>query len=136
MIAEAVALGYGEAKQLRATFLNWQKRGLLGGAERKARRRGGEGIWHPAQGRLWLSHLRQRAAGVRVTTLANLPVGLWLMGEDGIELDQAQRAFSFWAESVALPERQLGERPSGARSLRRRGLEANVSLIALPATSR
>ena len=47
MIAEAAALGYGEPKALRASYLNWQKRGLLGPPERKANRRGGEGIGIP-----------------------------------------------------------------------------------------
>jgi hypothetical protein len=136
MVDEAADRGYGETKPLRATFLNWQKSGLLGRAQRKAARRGGEGIWHEAQRRLWLSHLRQRAAGVRVTTLANLPVALWLMGEEGIELAQARRAFEYWVRSVALTERHAGDRPSGARSLRRRGLEVNVDRIATATTSR
>jgi hypothetical protein len=66
---------------------------------------------------------------VRVTTLANLPVALWLTGEEGIELAQARRAFEYWVQSVALTERHAGDRPSTSRAARRRLIDLLERLL-------
>lgn len=109
----------------RRTFAEWQRIGLLGRHVRKASRRGGEGLWHSAQFELWKTYLRHRKERVRLATLANLPIGGWLLGWDGVELDQAQKALLFWICQNGSPDR-----PSGERSLRRRGIETIVEELA------
>src|SRR5215472_17402849 len=85
---------------------------------RKANRRGGEGLWHPIQQWMFLNILENRAAGVRLGTMTNQPIGLWLHGVNGVELRQAQRA---WATCL---DYQLDpDTPAGPDSLRRRGVE-------------
>src|ERR1039458_3130620 len=85
MVAAAVDAGYGDKRELARTFVAWQQLGLMGKMVARADRRGGEGLWHPVQQDLWLGLLRNRlAAAVRPHTLANLPVGLWMLGMDGI----------------------------------------------------
>jgi hypothetical protein len=125
MLDRAVADGYGSSTELRFRFLRFQRDGLLGNAVGKARRRGGEGLWHPTQARLFDLYLRQRGFGVRPATLANVPVGLWLLGTDGIALEQVQRAMRFWAGRTA-----TAARPSDRRSLRSRAVAAQVDRFA------
>src|SRR6266508_4020828 len=97
MLATAEGLGYGPASDLDATFNNWRGYGLIGKATRKASRRGGEGLWHPIQFQLWLTLLRlRRRAGMSLASLADLPVGMWLLAWPGIETAQAQRVLYFW----------------------------------------
>jgi len=131
MVAEAVTAGYGDKRELTRTFVSWQQFGLLGKMACRAERRGGEGLWHPAQRDLWLGLLRNRlVAGVRTQTLANLPVGLWLLRTEGIETEQAQKAFSYWASYL-----DAGSRPTGERSLRRRAIDERVEGMAIAGAS-
>lgn len=138
ILQRAADASLGRPDTLRHQFLHLQRVGLLGPAIAKAPRRGGEGLWHSAQGDLFLLHLRQLALGVRRATLANAVVGTWLLSWPGVDLPQTQRAMRFWAESVALPERTTSsvpgpshtERAAGRRSLRRRGVMALVEQIA------
>jgi hypothetical protein len=123
MIKAAALAHFGSERQLTKTFTNWQGSGLLGKQVQKAPRRGGEGHWHPRQLELWLWLLQNRAAGVRPVTLSNAPVGLWLLGADGIELRQAQRAFGWWA-------RRMIEAPTGDNSLRWRSTDVQVERLA------
>jgi hypothetical protein len=103
-----------EVRRRRRRFVDYEERGLLSLATAKAPRQGGEGLWHPTQAQLWRLYERDRDR-VRPATLANAPVGLWLLGFPGIELPQVQRAFDHWAREVSLLDRpQAGER-SGYR---------------------
>ena len=126
MLEEAERRGYGEQERLRSTFLNWQRRGLIGNAISKADRRGGEGYWHPHQSALWIHLLHHREAGIRLSTMANRPVGLWFLSDPGIELRQAQRAVGFWAARKP---------PKGRRSLQRQAVKAQVAYLAAPNAS-
>ena len=131
MVAAAVEAGYGDKRELARTFGSWQRLGLMGKMAVRAERRGGEGLWHPTQQDLWLGLLRNRlVAGVRTHTLTNLPVGGWLLGMEGIETEQAQKAFSYWASYLSAPSR-----PTGERSLRRRAIEERVDQMADPSAS-
>jgi hypothetical protein len=131
MVTAAADAGYGDKRELARTFVSWQQLGLLGRMSARAERRGGEGLWHPQQRELWLGLLRNRlVAGVRTQTLANLPVGLWLLGTDGIETEQAQKAFSYWASYLGAESR-----PTGERSLRHRAIEERVNQMATPGAS-
>src|ERR1039458_9096405 len=85
MVAAAVGAGYGDKRELARTFVSWQQLGLMGEMTARAERRGGEGLCHPTQRDLWLGLLSNRlVAGVRTQTLANFPVGGWLLGMEGI----------------------------------------------------
>jgi hypothetical protein len=131
MVAAAVGAGYGDKRELARTFVSWQQLGLMGKMTARAERRGGEGLWHPTQRDLWLGLLSNRlVAGVRTQTLANFPVGGWLLGMEGIETEQAQKAFSYWASYLSAPTR-----PTGERSLRRRAIEERVDQMADPTAS-
>jgi hypothetical protein len=122
MIQAAVEAGYGQPGQLSNLFVSWQKAGLIGPAVGKeGDRRGGAGLWHSVQQAVWLNLLSQRSAGVRLPTLANLPVGLWLLAFEGVGLDQVQRAFGFWSDPV-----NRRSRPPGSRSLTVRAIRARV----------
>jgi hypothetical protein len=123
MVKAAGLADFGTEAQLAKTFNNWQGIGLLGKQENKAPRRGGEGRWHPNQLRLWLWLLQNRAEGVRLATLANSPVGLWLLESEGIRLKQAQRAFAYWANRMI-------DEPTGANSLRRRAIDEQIAKFA------
>jgi hypothetical protein len=123
MIKAAVLAQFGSERQLTKTFTNWQGIGLLGMQTRKSSRRGGEGHWHPRQLEIWLWLLQNRASGVRLVTLSNAPVGLWLLGADGIDLRQAQRAFGWWANRMI-------KAPLGDDSLRGRSTEVQVERLA------
>src|SRR5207249_3517346 len=104
MLAAAEVAGLGTRRRLDTTFVHWQELGLLGQYVQKERRRGGAGLWHPLQFQIWLALLRNRAAGVRLPTLANIPVGAWLLWPEGVEVGQAQLAFGFWIEGIARPQ--------------------------------
>jgi hypothetical protein len=126
MVAEAQARRYGTNRSLVRTFINWQRQGLLGNAVTKTSRRGGEGLWQDRQIWIWLSLLHLREQGAHLRVLANVPVGCWMLGMDGVELDQIQRAFrTFWANPRPLPSL---ERSPG----RRRQVDAAVEYMAVP----
>jgi len=128
MVAAAVAAGYGEPRRLALTFDNWQKLGLIDGMVRKTSRRGGEGRWHPVQQALLLLYLRERARRVRLPTLANAPIGFYLMGWEGVSVRQAQRAWTTWLTS------QL-DVPMGADSLIARSAVVMADRLAAPGAS-
>jgi hypothetical protein len=131
MLAEAERLGYGCRPALGATFNNWRGYGLVGKAVGKAARRGGEGLWHPIQLQLWLALIRLRRDGaLPLASLANVPVGLWLMALPGVETAQAQRALLFWMRGPTGPER-----PKGQRSVRLRVIRSVVEDLAVPAAT-
>lgn len=124
ILGQAVAAGFGDVATLRYRFLHLQRIGLIGHAVGKTNKRGGAGLWHPIQGQLFLQYLRQMPHTHRAT-LANEPVGLWLLEEPGVELEQAQRSLRFWASKT------LGDsRAADRRSLRRRGVLALVDQVA------
>lgn len=126
---------YGSIAVLEPKFRSWQRFGLVGVAVGKTARRGGEGLWHPIQQPIFLAILNNRAQGVRLTTMANLPVGLWLARAEGVELSQAQRALYYWITRRALggtPDARRGNRPTGARSIREQAIRAIVENIAHP----
>ncbi len=149
-IAEiAQAEGFGPESALRRRFIEYEGFGLVGKPLAKAKRQGGEGLWHPMQLELFLQllHLRQDD-GVRVSTLPNLPVGFWRMGFEGITTEQVQKAMSFWGgylpgapSEVGLPgySRRTGQakseiRPRGPRSLMRKAIEQVVEEMSVPET--
>lgn len=127
LLEAAQQLGYGEARSLGRTFVDWQTAGLVGPYEHKATRHGGEGLWHPTQQVLFQACLRNRGNGVGIVRLANLPVGGWLVGMPGITLTQAQRAWGTWA----------GARLSSMdrRSKVGRDVDREVSRLASPAAT-
>jgi hypothetical protein len=84
ILERASAAGFGDPAALRYRFLHMQRVGLVGPMASKARRRGGEGLWHPAQGNLFLSHLENLQRGRRRATLANAVVGSWLQGQRSV----------------------------------------------------
>ncbi len=129
---------YGSVAELEPKFRSWQRFGLVGGAVGKTARRGGEGLWHPIQGAIFLAILNNLAQGVRLTTMANLPVGLWMAGVEGVELRQVQRALYYWITRRALgtkPNPIRGSRPTGPRSIREQAIRAIVDGIARPNAS-
>lgn len=131
LVEAGVEAGYGGARQLDALFVSWQKAGLIGRAQAKEEgRRGGAGIWHPTQESIWLNLLRERSEGRRLPTLANLPVGLWLLKWEGVELEQAQRAFEFWLDPVL-----RRNKPPGGRSITGAAIRARVDELADPSAS-
>jgi len=100
MIEDARHAGFGgELRILAKTFTNYQQVGLLGHCAEKAKRRGGEGLWHPAQHALWLSLLHSRRNGLSIARCTALPVSLWLLGCEGIPLAQAQKAWDTWSKA-------------------------------------
>jgi hypothetical protein len=104
MLAEAEARSYGTHRNLERDFINWQRCGLMGMAVAKAPRRGGEGLWTDRQLWIWLSLLHLREQGAHLRLLANVPVGSWMVGMDGIDIAQIQRVLaSFWSEVPAAP---------------------------------
>jgi hypothetical protein len=142
--------GYGEPGELRRRFSEYRGFGLVGPHVTKAKRQGGEGLWHPNQQQLFLDVLRRRQNdNNRLPTIANLPVGLWRVGYEGITTEQVQRAMSYWGGHLpGAPaswgqsgrDRRTGKskaerRPSGPRSLRRRGVEQAVERLAAPGAS-
>jgi len=112
--AQAEAAGYGSSKLLRRRFADYQQVGLLGPPVRKESRRGGAGLWHPAQAALFDLYLRHRRNGFNLTTLANVPIAFWMLRHDGIETAQVQRALLFAASGI-LPD----EWERDGRSIRR-----------------
>ena len=95
-IAELAAdEGYGEAGALENKFKEYSRYGLIGPSIGKESRRGGAGLYHPVQAELFLSYLEHRTRGINLYTLANLPIGFWLLGFDGIPVQQVQRALFF-----------------------------------------
>jgi hypothetical protein len=128
MVTWAARQGLGKPRQLKLRFEKYQKLGLLGRMEGKESRQGGGGLWPPVQGALWSFYLKNPGEA-RLSTLANLPVFLWLIGIEGIDSEQAHRAFCFWTAGFG------SERPSGPRSLRRRVIEARIASISSPTTS-
>jgi hypothetical protein len=95
MLDEAARAGYGDGRGLNALFVARQQAGIISRAARRAGRRG-EGLWHPVQRALWLMALADRARGVDLATIANAPIGLWLLGWPGVENRQARRALYFF----------------------------------------
>ena len=150
MVVVGHEAGFGDEQQLTRTFTEFQQQGLLGKSIAKAPRRGGEGLWHPMQQVLWLDLLQRRVSDqVRSTTLANVPVGLWLLGQAGIETSQAQRAFEYWSGYLTIrdsgePRKKAArrpkgtaevwstQRPTGSRSLQRRALVERVEALSAP----
>jgi hypothetical protein len=131
----AELVGLGTVEELDRSFRSWQRFGLVGKASGKASRQGGEGLWHPIQGDLFLIAARNHNSGTRLTTVANLPVGLWFGKVEGVELEQVRRALFYWVSRRALggtvdPTR--GTRPTGRTSIRERALEAIVDQVAAP----
>jgi hypothetical protein len=141
--------GFGARAPLRRRFVEYQGLGLVGKPLGKAERQGGEGLWHPMQLELFLQLLNLRDNDkVRVSTLPNLPVGLWRLGADGITTEQVQRAMSYWAgflpgapSETALPghDSRTGRaksevRPRGPRSLVRKAIEQFVDDLSVPET--
>jgi hypothetical protein len=129
----AELVGLGTVEELRPKFRSWQRFGLVGKMAGKAPRRGGEGLWHPIQGDLFLIALRNEKNDTRLTTVANFPVGLWFGKVEGVELEQVRRALYYWATRRALggtydPSR--GTRPSGRTSIREVALRAIVDQVA------
>ncbi len=105
MLEEAATRGYGAGRSLVATFINWQRRGLVARATGKAARRGGEGLWHERQLWIWLSLLHLRSQGAHLQLLANVPVGCWMLGVEGVDTDQIQKVMlEFWGKSKPLPD--------------------------------
>jgi len=126
MLREAESRGFGAGRSLLATFINWQRRGLIAGAAGKAPRRGGEGLWQERQLWIWLSLLHLRAQGAHLSLLANVPVACWMLGIPGVETDQILRVFAeFWGSPKRLPD--LTRSPG-----RRRQLDKAVDWIAAP----
>ena len=124
-ITRAAEVGAEEARARRRRFVGYQERGLLGKACAKVPRRGGEGLWHPTQAALWRLYERQRLV-VRPTTLANAPVGAWLLGYPGLELSQVQQAFDYWARGVC----RAGKPSADERSVSTRRIREAVDQIA------
>ncbi len=126
MLREAESRGYGVGRSLLPTFINWQRRGLIAGAEGKARRRGGEGLWHERQLWIWLSLLHLRVQGAHLVVLANVPVACWMLGMTGVETEQVQKVFKeFWGSLRPLPN--FARSPG-----RRRQVDKAVDWIASP----
>src|SRR5262249_35716055 len=94
-----------------------QEVGLVGKLVTKAGRRGGEGLWHPAQRELWLTLVRERSAGKTPRSLAVYPVAIWVFGWPGVELAQVQRARTFWASPTSA--RRRGTRSTVERNAAR-----------------
>ncbi len=126
-ITGAGSVSPDEAQRRRRRFIRYQELGLLGRPVTKASRRGGEGLWHPSQAHLWHAYERHRGV-VRQPTLANAPVGAWLMRLPGLELRQAQLAFDYWARAVSRVELP----PAGERTDFRRRIAKAADQIAGP----
>lgn len=130
MVGKAEAAGYGEHLNLGRAFVDWQRRGLLGRPLAKARRQGGEGLWHDGQGELWLELLRDRLDDrTSIESMANRPVAHWLLGNPAVRTAQAQLALITWARLIDKP------RPTDPRSARNRAIEARVARLAPPGAS-
>ena len=126
MLREAETRGFGVGRSLLPTFINWQRKGLIAGAKGKARRRGGEGLWHERQLWIWLSLLHLRVQGAHLAVLANVPVASWMLGMTGVETEQVQKVFKeFWGSPKPLPD--LARSPA-----RRRQVDKAVDWIASP----
>ncbi len=129
-MAKAEAEGYGERRNLGRTFVDWQRRGLVGKPLAKARRQGGEGLWHDGQGELWLELLRDRLDGdISIESMANRPVAHWLLGNPAVRTAQAQLSLVTWARLIQK------SKPVGPRSARARAIEARVARLAPPGAS-
>ena len=126
ILQEAQDRGFGTGRSLLRTFINWQRKGLVGRAVARAPRRGGEGLWHERQLWIWLSLLHLRKQGAHLSVLANIPVACWMLGMDGVEIDQVQKVFvEFWGKPPGLPDLE--------RSKVRRGqVDAAVDWMAVP----
>jgi hypothetical protein len=149
MEAAAIEAGFGDLN-LPSRLIEYQRFGLMGRPLTKAARRGGEGLWHPDQLSLFLDvlHLREREK-LRMPTIANVPVGLWRLGAEGISTEQAQRAMAHWGG--ALPgapsgagqpghNRKTGRersatRPRGDRSIRHKAIDQAVEWLSAPGAS-
>jgi hypothetical protein len=146
IVSAAVAEGLGSAETLGRRFSEYQGLGLVGKSTTRTARKGGEGLWHPAQLGLFveLLHMRERER-LRIPTLANLPVAWWRLGTEGIETTQTQRAFRNWGgaltgspSDIGQPGRRRGggsrseRRPTGDRSLRRQAVDAQVDVLTEP----
>jgi len=151
MLEEASSAGFGPASSLERKFVQFEQDGLIGHPVRKENRRGGAGLWHPLQSNLFRFHLRNRREGISPLALANVPIGLWLFGEEGVETEQAQRALffiggSFLPVNSEDPIRGTGKPSSwpkdqgddskswGDRSLLARNAKELVDRLSLPTT--
>jgi hypothetical protein len=147
MVRAAEEAGFGESLKLKRRFVEYQGHGLLGKPVARAARRGGEGLWHPNLLALFLDELRMREREkLRLPTIANLPIGLWRLGVEGVTTEQAQRAMSYWAGHLPGAPSGGGQpgrnrrsgvskaeaRPRGDRSLRRKSIDQAVAWLAAP----
>lgn len=104
ILDEAKRFGYGKKKNLRYTFVKYQKIGLLGNYVEKEPRQGGGGLWHPSQGVLFDLYLRLRKEQKADTiSMANIPIGFWLLDSAlgewiPIPIEQTQSAFDHATE--------------------------------------
>lgn len=93
LITDATAVGWEFNERLAR---DWHRRGLLGSPRREplGRGRGSDPAVYSSQQRaLFQAEARNRAAGLRLPTLAALPVWAWLTyGDDWVGLPQLRRA--------------------------------------------
>ncbi len=135
ILRAAEEAGFGVAGELGQKFDSWQRFGLVGKMTAKEPRRGGAGLWHPVQADLFVAALSNRSRRIHLTTVANIPVGLWMLGTEGVEIEQAQRALFYWATRRALGthfDEKRGTRPTGQQSMRQRVVEAVVESVSDP----
>ncbi len=87
---------------------DWHRRGLLGSPERQhlGRGRGSTvGLYSSEQRALFEALARNRAAGIKLPTLATLPVWAWLNYDGWVDLAQLRRALNTAVGNPRLSER-------------------------------
>lgn len=105
LIADANAVGLDFNERLAR---DWHRRGLLGSPQRQhlGRGRGSTaGVYSREQRALFQAISRNRAAGIKLPTLASLPIWAWLNFDGWVDLTQLRRAMHTAVGNPRLSER-------------------------------
>lgn len=105
LITDAAAVGLDFNERLAR---DWHQRGLLGSPHRQPLGRGrgsSAGVYSREQRALFQATTRNRAAGIKPSTLANLPIWMWLQQDGWVDLAQLRRAMHTAVGNPRLSER-------------------------------
>ncbi|MFY1623720.1 hypothetical protein ACN268_10995 [Micromonospora sp. WMMD735] len=107
LVTDARAEGYQATTRL---ITDWVSLGLLDRPRRQPRGRGlgsSKALYAPHQRKLFLTLLAKRAKASRVTSLAPIPVFIWLYwGDEFVPLRQARRALMTWLKANEVSNRK------------------------------
>jgi len=105
LITDAAAVGLDFNERLAR---DWHQRGLLGSPQRQPLGRGrgsSAGVYSREQRALFQATTRNRAAGIKPSTLATLPIWTWLQQDGWVDLAQLRRAMHTAVGNPRLSER-------------------------------